>query len=459
MDVRSASSMLVSRILDDLGYNQQMVKLRQRFWKKRESLNEIFYSFFAGSKGEGLTRPLENDMDCLIADLFILSTSRNPVLYNKAENLTVLRLDRTNTSPGYTRLILVKTGLDICSALVESLTEPIGGRIYMSSDVWREKMGNIYKKKIQRYEPGDITYHPYKGPSQPSSINKLGACRDCVFGIVCDCPDILQPWLNRYRRYAWPSAEIIAEICNMEAHVVPVGFKGSPTAFLEWRICFTRAEMRLIQGFNDCQIKLIILLKAIAKDSLKPVCKEMTSYVMKNVAFWVAELNPPELFTEHNLFSTLQAALMFLNGCLKARHLPSYMIPERNLLIDIFAQENRSGPSTCAKLCDVIDVLLQEGPSVFAKCEKIRNAVNLWQTSTEMYDFFIKTSKKFEIIYMLGMLCRDGDDLEENVRKQLTDQLNALKHAILCPDIRRLACLAENESMELIRKRRIFFLS
>ena len=59
--------------------------------------------------------------------------------------------------------------------------------------------------------------------------------------------------------------------------------KGHPDHLLQWRICFTQAEISLVETFNDTQIKVYAVMKNLSKHVFKTVCRGVTSYVMKNV--------------------------------------------------------------------------------------------------------------------------------------------------------------------------------
>ena len=61
-------SVYVSRALDCLGKSQDIVKYRVKLYKKYENfynslVNNKLLNTTAGSKGEGLTAPFENDLD------------------------------------------------------------------------------------------------------------------------------------------------------------------------------------------------------------------------------------------------------------------------------------------------------------------------------------------------------------------------------------------------------------
>jgi hypothetical protein len=78
------------------------------------------------------------------------------------------------------------------------------------------------------------------------------------------------------------------------------------------------------------QIKVLVVLRWIAQNVLKPIYEEMSSYVMKNIVFWLSETTN---LKTGNILNHLNASLTLLLKFVKKRHLPCYMLPERNLLV------------------------------------------------------------------------------------------------------------------------------
>lgn len=57
----------------------------------------------------------------------------------------------------------------------------------------------------------------------------------------------------------------------------------------------------------------------------------VTSFMMKNIVFWLAEKNPQSQFRPKPLMFWIRKALEELKAAAIQGHLPYYMIPERNL--------------------------------------------------------------------------------------------------------------------------------
>ncbi|KAH3770882.1 hypothetical protein DPMN_172179 [Dreissena polymorpha] len=198
--------------------------------------------------------------------------------------------------------------------------------------------------------------------------------RDDVFAFRCVVQrEVLADWAKRRRPFGWPCADVINDVINLDAQLVPVGCKGSINRGMEWRICFIYGELKLTDTLNECQYKLYILLKMINKELLHPICSgEMSSYIMKNVTFWVVETHSQEIFRYEHPMHVLQIALKFLQTALVDNNLPYYMIPERNLLVGRTTEKERTG------LISKIEELINEGERIIYR---LPNYARLWRLS------------------------------------------------------------------------------
>ncbi|CAC5383881.1 unnamed protein product [Mytilus coruscus] len=212
---------------------------------------------------------------------------------------------------------------------------------------------------------------------------------DFVLGFECFCPDLIEKWVRRSRHHGWPDPDLIKIISTLEGHVVPVANKGSNFPVTEWRICYTKAELLLMQSLTDSQTKLYVLLKLITKSLLHPLCSAMTSYIMKNVVLWMVETNPKETFSQNSLIDKLLEALLYLKQCLQSNILKSYMIAERNLL------EGRIPENERKLLLKRVDEMINERENLLQHCTKIHLSLNKMKDSPE--DFIKEAMKRDEI--------------------------------------------------------------
>jgi hypothetical protein len=254
----------------------------------------------------------------------------------------IFLMDTENISPGYTILKvmhleekkLLDTQIQEQVALASAKVDRNGSCI-LSSKVFSDKA----------YECDEDEYtESVAGPAGRSDANKdfgIICDSDSVFCIPCVCKAINKSWSERRRKFGWPGREVIDEVSKLDGHVVPVGFKGSETSNIEWRICYTLSEIKLIQSFNETQIKLHALIKIVGKKILHPKCPDITSYILKNLLLWMAEKIPTECFIIENLYGLLMVALKYLRHTIKERNLPNYMIPKRNLYFGKLPEEER----------------------------------------------------------------------------------------------------------------------
>ena len=103
---------------------------------------------------------------------------------------------------------------------------------------------------------------------------------------------------------------------------------------------------------------------------------------MKNVVLWLVELYPADAFREESLTTQLVQALVFLKKCVEANYLPSYMIPERNLLV------GRLDQTQIRNLTTSLSTLIHEGGCLLLRCEKLRLAMSILYREPAMAEDF-----------------------------------------------------------------------
>lgn len=340
-------------------------KSRQYRRDKNKHLDDIHNSkgfsvinVTAGGKGEGIALYFESDIDRLYVLKGIVCVDYSNPHSNTSP--IVFQLNRMNCSPGYTRLKLIR----------ETKSHV---RQYIVLESGAEYISNNYCILKPDHVMIDIN------GLQINKQNKIGpAARygnaftnyDFVLGFICFCPELIEKWIRRSRQHGWPDPNLIKTISTLEGHVVPVANKGSNYPATEWRICYTKAELLLMQSLTDPQTKLYVLLKLIAKSLLNPLCSAMTSYIMKNIVLWMVESNPKERFSQNSLVDNLIDSLLYLKQCLQSNILKSYMIAERNLL------EGRIPENERETLLKRVDEMINERENMLQHCTKIRLSLN-----------------------------------------------------------------------------------
>ena len=358
----------VSCVMDHLGYGLDIAKHRRETYReidrKVNSENQYWTRIKAGSKGEGLSCFYESDHDTLHVDHYTVCTLEGDKR-SFPETYTVFTMLNGELHPGHYELKRKQQGtmldLEIAQAMV---LDSESGDAYISSE--------LYTKARRKDKLGEISFDEQvasiAGPSVPGTDGKV--TWDSVHAFRCVCQQqLLQEWINRPRHHNWPPPDLVEEIAQVEAQLVPVGCKGSENRGMEWRVCFIPSELKLSESWNEAQYKLYILLKMINKATLKPICEEMSSYILKNIVFWMAEAKSRESFTSETLLNNLTSSLEMLEQCIQKNELFYYMIRSRNLLT------GRLGPKVREQLCDKLKELIREGPNVVLRCQKVNNAI------------------------------------------------------------------------------------
>ncbi|KAH3792728.1 uncharacterized protein LOC127838386 isoform X2 [Dreissena polymorpha] len=374
-------SVEISTIMTRLGYGEEMRKWRVKKYKDLDKLSigrqkeETIIT--AGSKAEGLTSYLESDHDMLHLQNFILCVETGISLHTIPEDMDVFRMD-TRVYPGHCILLLERLVHFTMKIITAPLCDNGYGEFLFSSSLFLDECSASLSFDRRLH----VVQHKRAGPSTPHTINEKQHT-DTVHALRCLCPSVLQRWAARPRQ--WPLPVIVQKVVSLGAYVTPTGFKDSVNKHIEWRICFNSGETELINNLNDTQAKVYVILKMILKYILKPKNKEITSYILKNIVLWQAERNPQTRFSAYSLLLWLHDGLRELRTAIAKKYMPYYMIPERNLM-EACGITNTLHRKWVADITD----MLEEGPRVILRLEKIRKAIvaspepMLWYSKTRM---------------------------------------------------------------------------
>ncbi|KAH3725157.1 hypothetical protein DPMN_050990 [Dreissena polymorpha] len=356
------------KLLDYVGYSHDIIAERRRvFHGIDEMINNAredkIVQVTAGSKAEGLASCFESDYDYL--NIYQNIVCQFEILTNMFSNDTTgFCMLGEACHPGHYTLKLLTRGVKSPKNLEASLVTNQNGEIFISSDLFTKE----FERTISFDSEGGWNKAARTGPAVPSTRGIYR--RDDVYAFRCVVQkEVLADWAKRERPFGWPCADVINDVINLDAQLVPVGCKGSSNRGMEWRICFIYAELKLTETLNECQYKLYILLKIMNKEVLHPICRDMSSFIMKNVAFWIVESHRQEIFREQNLMPVLQLALKFLKTALANNKLPYYMIHGRDLLIGRTTVNERS------KLISKLEELITEDGRVIYRLPKLRAAM------------------------------------------------------------------------------------
>lgn len=227
------------------------------------------------------------------------------------------------------------------------------------------------------------------GPAVCGSLQTMDT--DTVQTFPCYCPGILDQWIKRPRKHNWPPVQTRHRIANMLTDVVATGISGCSEEELEWRLCFNEIEQLIIECWNDTQTKLFIAMKMIRKDILKSLEKNISTYMLKNLVFWLSESYPQNDFTHKRLYGWILKTIKLLKRAVKLNYLPCYMIPNRNLLTERIQKEDRKA------VIQQLDSIIQACPYILYQSRKLRFAVSLSSVELFMYK---EKCEKLEVLLL-----------------------------------------------------------
>ena len=142
-------------------------------------------------------------------------------------------------------------------------------------------------------------------------------------------PKCSQKWVSRER--LWPPQSLVKEIIQEGFHLVP---KTSPQGDeeLEWRISFSKAEVKLMRAKGLGQRNYCYrMFKMAVKENISSACKLVSTYHLKTLLLWASERHPPDRWSDENIAPCFLGLLDDLLHSLVNCSCPHYFIPELNL--------------------------------------------------------------------------------------------------------------------------------
>ncbi|XP_045184979.2 uncharacterized protein LOC123542985 [Mercenaria mercenaria] len=391
--------------LDKLGYTKERLEERVKIYDNGaegiarvacrnypESINVII----PGSRGEGMTVSWKSDLDLMFVQPAVRCFEIYPTTDFKAvENcVAAFELDLDDVPAGYTKLHLKhvvrsREYISLTSRIQESLTDNDylkNGQRLIEAVEYGCKHVKVEGWISENYQCDDVT-----GPAQPRQFPlpypNCYVSIDFVQAFPCAYQSVLYDWFKRERQNAWPSSDDLNAVKETDVFVVSVGLSGSKEENLQWRISLTLAERSLVRSFNDTQIKVYAAMKMLAKHELKPLCANITSYIVKNLIFWVFEKRSGT-FQRHEFVEILLQTLIFLKDCITFGCIPNYMIPSRNLLRGKVSQEE------AYTLKEHLDILIADDSTVLLRCPLVNKMAELSEDETKERLLFRELSDK-----------------------------------------------------------------
>ena len=353
-DFYSPLSLRLSRILDEIGASEKIRKLATDTAITREIAlfclidKQFGRKYIFGSTAEGTKTPgLQSDTDylvCFDSPEIFQSVSDIPLQRDQGDRLLVK--DKT-TKPGYCKLQPIIDQIPLTLSYLQMLDIPVPNRCELDSS------GRV----IQAFEPPIECHseHTIHGPAIASPASSLVHAKDHVPAYRCRAwPKAASKWLDRERRYGWPSEDLIEKMKTLGFFVVRVGHAHSSERHLEWRISLSLQERLLMFNLNPTQYKCYILLKMVKKTVInkKLEVEAISSYYCKTCLFYMIENTPADFWQPKNLLACLQGCMKCIHRWVKSFYCPNYFIPEENMF------EGRLDDNLRTKLENVLEILL-----------------------------------------------------------------------------------------------------
>ncbi|KAK3596513.1 hypothetical protein CHS0354_021017 [Potamilus streckersoni] len=384
-------SVFISAILDTMGFNRHMTDFRISNTRQMDVIgaleNDFVGNILLGGKSEGTS--LEGQGDTDIVYVIRLRTVSDRQIDPPSPQHTVLYTEDREVHPGYTWLrVGLNDHLDdiITHAMILKVGPNSKQDLYLSSSVFIK----FQQETMQHIFPLHIQCQPISGPSQPLIIG--GKQLDSVYAFHHpDWPVQASKWINRCGTNGWPPQTIVTAIVQSGCHIVPKGFKESPSSNMEWCISFAIHEKSILQLFNMTQKHFYILLKIMAKDLKErfPNLQDVvTSYTMKTVALWQVELHHTRNWDRSHLLDRVMEALSFLKSCVENRNLPAYFIPENNLF------DGNINPCTATCLSRLLNDFLSQG----ARCVLTFTPIQQQQIQKQNPGIFLSGLEMFNLM-------------------------------------------------------------
>ncbi|KAL3881792.1 hypothetical protein ACJMK2_028184 [Sinanodonta woodiana] len=315
--------------------------------------------FYSGSRAEGIPC-VSSDTDFMYEVKAVSPGSHEGEnrFGDEEENVSVV-LDLTDVHPGYTKVRILNGSWQDSSEFalygngLRSLCKL--GTSYLSnmlvSEYWSTRLPNIFPNHGMRQETflhGPCISTKYDSKSKVAEI-------DTMLCWKCEWPEVANEWVERDRKFNWPTQEIVNEIKKTGCNLVPVGYANSGTKELEWRFSFSKAEWVIIWSFNATQIACIDIMKLLFDNCISPKFPDLfPSYFIKTTMFWLIEETDCNFWKPQNLFVCLDKLLLNIISCLDQKRIRNYFIPENNMM-------DAKSPEELAKLHEELKICWDNG--------------------------------------------------------------------------------------------------
>ena len=327
-------SLRLFSVMDDIGASEEVRKVRMESRVTDEILMTMYWQpemsvYNFGSKVDGTTTPGMNSDEDIV---YIFNNL--PVVTDPSEHpvgTSFLFIQDATTPAGYCKLQLVQDGVPQYGDVTEA--DPYPDR---ECREWLQFTADTDNRLVCCFTANDSESYGFDQRHGPAmTINKSTAfvSHDFVHAIECNnASHFIHNWLNRTRKFDWPTSDILQICKTVGCLFVPVGHPHSEDHEQQWRISLSHQEKLLVTQFNSVQFKCFILLKMISKEIIhKFVADSLSSYHTKTCMFFVIENTPCEFWKPENLLVCILLCLRKLLEWVDAGYCPNYFIPEENM--------------------------------------------------------------------------------------------------------------------------------
>ncbi|XP_052785882.1 uncharacterized protein LOC128221341 isoform X6 [Mya arenaria] len=327
-DHKAWMSLRLSRVLDDIGANRQVVKKRREIFLLREAVDTIINKlhgtnhtcFHFGSQSEGTTTlGMNSDIDVLLCDNDTNIMSDWLDWEAGMQNCLMVKEESTPPQHYWLQWIRRDSPEPVRYNEDEDFLPHIDGRVFVSNKILQHIGKLVYGNDFI-----------CSGPSISNSEEW-----DYVYAYKCKVlPPEVDRWFYRHGRRHWPSPEMMQAARECSCFLVPDGHFESLNENIEWRLSPSQIERILVFSFTTVQLKCYVVLKMIKKYIMEQYLShhsKLTSFHCKTVMFFTIERISPEKWREDRLIGCIGYCLQTLEFFLMKGYCPHYIIPEVNL--------------------------------------------------------------------------------------------------------------------------------
>ncbi|CAC5380911.1 unnamed protein product [Mytilus coruscus] len=319
-------------------------KILEDFSNVKEGLSGKLHIVPVGSKSEGYGIPdavrltdqpyieFMSDIDAmLVREEFSASANE----FEKAGTRNSVFIETSQTHAGYGR-VRFGSPTDINSKLLyhDGQTDKcyLNSSMIMQEQVEMMKTSTDDDLKYSLQGPAVSSDDPVPVTLERGRTSKFVHPQDYVFAIPCNSwPECAIPWTRRKRTNNWLAVDIVDSIVSTGFHMVPVAHRLSNNPDIEWRLSFAKAEQILAeQAVTAAQRQCYVYLKILRKQTMEENTK-LSSYFLKNIFLHCCDELPVRIWDDDPAGCVLYMLDVLLE-CVQKRNLPSYFLPENNLI-------------------------------------------------------------------------------------------------------------------------------